>query len=318
MRITVENFNYEEKLKEISSKLNGVTKYKETHEFKNAMENISKLSSLLKDIVVAVNQSEAMQSFSRFANQIKSFQLPAPSQDVIKGMKCFHNLNKLERLQWPLYFMYTDELMEALNPYTYLSEDNEQKIREIVFDFCTVEFVEKLYEDWIKSSVINEKRIPILREAIEMYMNNAYYACVALLACQLNGIITDTYEMQVSYGKEFDFEEVMHAYESFNPTKEKPNRIDKKREKNQLLWFITDAEDGIVYWIKAIEYIYNIILTSDNTMDESNHPCRNKICHGIQMNYGTKEHSLKSILTIDMMIRLAENLKSVNEESVKL
>lgn len=316
--MTVENSNYEEKLKEISSKLNGITKYKETPEFINAMENISKLSSLLKDVVVTVNQSEAMQSFSRFANQIKRFQIPAPSQDVIKGLRCFRNLNKLESLRWPLYFVYTDELMEALNPYTYLSDENEQKIREIVFDFCTVEFVEKLYEDWTKSSVINEKRIPILREAIEMYMNNAYYACVSIFSCQLNGIITDTYKMQESYGKEFDFEEVKNAYESFNPTKGQPNKINEKSEKNQLLWFITEAEEGIVYWIKAVEYIYNIILTSDNKMNESNHPCRNKICHGIQMNYGTKEHSLKSILTIDMMIRLAENLKSVNEESVKL
>ena len=30
--------------------------------------------------------------------------------------------------------------------------------------------------------------------------------------------------------------------------------------------------------------------------------CRNKICHGIQLNFGTREHALKSILTIDMMI----------------
>ena len=49
-------------------------------------------------------------------------------------------------------------------------------------------------------------------------------------------------------------------------------------------------------------------------MNESSHPCRNKVCHGIQMNFGTKEHALKSVLTIDMMIRLAENLKQANEE----
>lgn len=85
-------------------------------------------------------------------------------------------------------------------------------------------------------------------------------------------------------------------------------------EKTQLLWFITDAEDGILYWIKAIEYIYNTILASKESMNESNYPCRNKVCHGIQMNFGTKEHALKSILTIDMMIRLAENLKQANEE----
>lgn len=52
-------------------------------------------------------------------------------------------------------------------------------------------------------------------------------------------------------------------------------------------------------------------------MNQSNHPCRNKICHGIQLNFGTKEHALKSILAIDMMIRLAESLKSINEETAE-
>lgn len=312
----MESYNYEEKIQEISNKLNKITQYTETPEFKNAIKNASKFTQLLNNVVMAVNQSDAMQSFYKLANQLKNIQISNTSQDIIKGMECYHNLNQLEKLQWPLYFVYDDKIMDRLKIYGYLSEENERVVREIVFDFCTVDFVEKLFEDWTQSSVINEKRIPILREAIELYKNDAYYGCVALLSCQLNGIITDTYKMQVSYGKEFDLEEVKDAYKNFNPNAKEPNKIDKKREKNQLLWFITVAEEGIVYWIKAIEYIYNIILTSDDAMNECNHPCRNKICHGIQMNYGTKEHSLKSILTIDMMIRLAENLKTINEEKV--
>ncbi len=52
-------------------------------------------------------------------------------------------------------------------------------------------------------------------------------------------------------------------------------------------------------------------------MNQSSHPCRNKICHGIQLNFGTREHALKSILTIDMMIRLGENLKHINENNAE-
>lgn len=83
------------------------------------------------------------------------------------------------------------------------------------------------------------------------------------------------------------------------------------------MWFISDAEEGLMYWIKSIEYIYNIILTSKDSMNQSSHPCRNKICHGIQLNFGTREHALKSILTIDMMIRLGENLKHINENNAE-
>ena len=159
--------------------------------------------------------------------------------------------------------------------------------------------------------------IPILEEAITLYIREMYYGSVSVFACQLNGIITDTYEMQRSYGKDFDLEDIKLAYRNFNPKKEIPQRIKKDSERTQLLWFITDAEERIVYWIKAIEYIYNIVLTSKDSMNQSNHPCRNKICHGIQLNFGTKEHALKSILAIDMMIRLAESLKSINEETAE-
>lgn len=103
------------------------------------------------------------------------------------------------------------------------------------------------------------------------------------------------------------------AYENFNPQKDVPRRINKNSERTQLLWFISDAEEGFMYWIKSIEYIYNIIFTSEDSMNQSSQPCRNKICHGIQLNFGTREHALKSILTIDMMIRLGENLKHINE-----
>lgn len=159
--------------------------------------------------------------------------------------------------------------------------------------------------------------IPILEEAITLYIREMYYGSVSVFACQLNGIITDTYEMQRSYGKDFDLEDIKLAYRNFNPKKEIPQRIKKDSERTQLLWFITDAEERIVYWIKTIEYIYNIVLTSEDSMNQSNHPCRNKICHGIQLNFGTKEHALKSILAIDMMIRLAESLKSINEETAE-
>ena len=50
-------------------------------------------------------------------------------------------------------------------------------------------------------------------------------------------------------------------------------------------------------------------------MNQSSQPCRNKICHGIQLNFRTREHALKSILTIDIMIPLGENLKHINKNN---
>lgn len=36
----------------------------------------------------------------------------------------------------------------------------------------------------------------------------------------------------------------------------------------------------------------------------AHNPLSNKICHGQQTNYGTKEHSIKAILATDIVIRL--------------
>ena len=207
--------------------------------------------------------------------------------------------------------------MYKRQPYRSITEENKDEVSTIVYEFCTAEFIDGLYMAWNNSSVMDKKRIPILQEAISLYNGRLYYGCVSILVCQLNGIITDIYNMQRQYGKDFDLEDVKMAYQSFNPQKEVPTRIKKDSERTQLLWFISDAEEGLMYWIKSIEYIYNIILTSEDSMNQSRHPCRNKICHGIQLNFGTREHALKSILTIDMMIRLGENLKHINENNVE-
>lgn len=54
----------------------------------------------------------------------------------------------------------------------------------------------------------------------------------------------------------------------------------------------------------AIGYIVGVTLTND--MDDelaAHNPLRNKICHGVQTEYGSLEYSLKAILVTDIVIR---------------
>lgn len=56
------------------------------------------------------------------------------------------------------------------------------------------------------------------------------------------------------------------------------------------------------------------VLVSPKTKDEwPKAPLRNKICHGEQLDFGTKEYSLKSILIIDMLIKLLYELEEVSK-----
>ena len=310
--ITMEYYNYMQKLNEISKSWSELPDYTQSSELKKVVENTSKIALVLENVAHEIIQNEAMQAFSRIAERFNNIKYPIVSKDVIQGFETYHDLEKLENIQWPLYFVYNDEIMRRLSSFSSISEENEEEIRDIVFQFCTLEFIQSLFEDWEKSSVIDRRRLPILKEAITMFNAGLYFGCVSTLSCQLCGIITDTYEMQKQYGRQVNMQNLEDIYVYFNPQVTHPS-IKVDREKTQLLWFITEVEGGIVYWIKAIKYIYNIILTSKDYMKESAHPCRNKICHGIQINFGTKEHALKSVLTIDMMIRIAENLKFMDE-----
>lgn len=311
------NNEYEETIHEIRNTLNRILKYMEKPEYKEAKENAKKIAVALETMSVEVSQSQAVKAFGRLGEQLHSVKLPQLSEKAMVGIENYHYLNKLEKIQWPLYFVFSKELMQKLACCTSSLEESENEIRKIICEFCNAEFIDSLFMDWNNSSVIDKQRISILQEAISLYNNELYYGCVSILACQLNGIITDIYNMQRKYGKDFDLEDIKMAYKNFNHQKAVPKRIDKNRERIQLLWFISDAEEEIIYWIKSIEYIYNIILTSKDSMNQSNHPCRNKICHGIQLNFGTKEHALKSILTIDILIRLGEKLKLMNENKAE-
>lgn len=309
--------DYEEKIREIKDTLNKIPKYMENPEFKKVIEDTREMTAALENMIMTISRSEGVKAFDRLAEKLSNIKLPQLSEAAKVGLENYHYLNKLESLQWPLYFVFNKDLMQELAPYTSVSKENEEEIRKIVYKFCNAEFIDKLFMYWKNSSVIDKNRIPILQEAIHLYNAGLYYGCVSVLACQLYGIITDIYNMQKEYGKDFDLEDVKIAYTNFNPQKDVVPRINKNSERTQLLWFISDAEEGIIYWIKSVEYIYNIVLTSDDNMNQSNHPCRNKICHGIQLNFGTKEHALKSILTIHILICIGENLKYINENKAE-
>ena len=49
------------------------------------------------------------------------------------------------------------------------------------------------------------------------------------------------------------------------------------------------------------------------------HVNRNMLCHGVQLNYGTKEHALKTILCIDALAWVAEVIaKSITTQEADI
>ena len=74
------------------------------------------------------------------------------------------------------------------------------------------------------------------------------------------------------------------------------------------------TESGMMLWNAMAKYLQSEILCSSESKKRwATQPLRNKICHGDQLNFGTKEHSLKAILTIDMLIQLAYEIERIIE-----
>lgn len=296
---------------ELRKQLQNMPKYTLSPEFTKIVNNSN---TILKQSLKIFIQSDAMKAAVQMAEQIKNLKLLIP-QETLANMRRIQFLTVLDEIEWPLYLIFSDEFMTTINKQREISMNPQA----LIFEYCNNEFLDKLEDDWNDFSVTQKDRLPILKEAVLLYKNENYYGVVSIMMCQLMGIITDTYNMQKSYGKDFTLDDITTAFENYNPGKEAKQCINtkndnyKRKEKNQLLWFVSDVQEGFLYWIHAVRYIYNIILTSDDNMSESMNPCRNKICHGEQLNFGTKEHGLKAILTVDMMIRLAESLKHVNE-----
>lgn len=76
--------------------------------------------------------------------------------------------------------------------------------------------------------------------------------------------------------------------------------------KDKLLVLLVRTDNGMWVWDAATSYISDVVLTNDKDQHglAAHNPLRNKICHCEQTNYGTREHSLKAILAIDIVMRL--------------
>lgn len=213
-------------------------------------------------------------------------------------------LTAIEELQWPLYDMKDKQFRQKIIELHKSNAPSEQ-INDIVFSLISRDYIENMKQDWLSISTIKQERLPILSEAIELHNLGYYYASTSLLMCQLYGVSADVVSVakqnQLFLTKD-DKEAVAEVF-SFDAKY-------LKTERGQLLQmlFISDINTGT--WYSFAKYIKEVILdSSSSTSLWASQPLRNKICHGDQLNFGTKEHSLKAILTIDLLIKLSDELR---------
>ncbi|MCR2037666.1 hypothetical protein [Adlercreutzia caecimuris] len=157
-------------------------------------------------------------------------------------------------------------------------------------------------ERWEKVGLVDEGQQRLLSEAIERHVAGDYLASTAILAC-LSGGLTEKFYWHAFEAGLLPDEELSLVAEAYGVRKPSGARATARA---QVFSLGLCTEQGALYWDAACKYIADTMLTSEKDWEllADDNPLRNKICHGLQTNYGTEVHSLKAILAVDLLLRL--------------
>jgi len=217
-------------------------------------------------------------------------------------------INLLERIKWPVFLIDDEELRDKIMAACSQQED-VAAVKEIIFDYCDEDFLESMERDWSCCPALKETRKPIFVEAMQLHKGGFYYASTSMLMCQVYGVASDIVDIAKKHNLNLDDETKEFVSDYF-----KIKREDVDKEKGKLMQMVVMTESGQLLWDAMASYLKDEILcSSDSKQRWATQPLRNKICHGDQLNFGTKEHSLKAILTIDMLIQLAYEINRIAE-----
>lgn len=276
------------------------------------LEQIANNLQIIKEAVVSAIQSNVINAVIDLGNRIAELVASVDFSSILKKFSevtiPFQYIGLLERVKWPVFLIDDDALRQDVLTACADRED-EEAVREIIFSYCSDNFLKAMEDDWNSCEAISAERKPILSEAILMHKQGYYYASTSMLMCQVYGVASDIVNLAPKSGLEADDKTKDYVSDYF-----KIKREDVDKEKGRLMQMTVMTESGLMLWDAMAKYLQSEILCSSESKKRwATQPLRNKICHGDQLNFGTKEHSLKAILTIDMLIQLGYEIERIIE-----
>lgn len=210
----------------------------------------------------------------------------------------------MAELDWPAY-LNGDPLFHQTIISRYES-DGAQGVVSAIYDYYGALYLKDLEVQLSASKVINKERLPLFREALLLYQLGYYHGAVAILITQIIGITADIEQ----------YLETNNA--SYDP---KTLELIKKRygftHKNDTSRVMTAVVEGMVIDDDVNEYgfllgylRFKLFRTHMPENETTKHVNRHMVCHGTQLNYGTKEHALKVILCVDALTWVAQVISS--------
>lgn len=282
---------------------------------------------------ISLQMQETMQHFANMLAEVNAYpqELVSSMIDVVEGISNsihdtlstidlsalvtgFANIGEvaafteaLRQIRWPLFLIEDKEIREQI--VEKCKDYNKEEFTAFISAYCENVYFKELVKKWKNNSAIQAERFPVLQEALTLHEQKAYYGATSIMMCQIYGIISDITHIMKKNNIVITSDDKKEIADLFSLKVEK---IDS--EKGKMLQAISIVEGRIFEWSSFADYLMDEILCSSDSKQKWNEqPLRNKICHGNQLNFGTQEHSLKAILTVDMLINLALEIKALAE-----
>lgn len=206
----------------------------------------------------------------------------------------------MAELDWPAYINGDTDFHKRIT--ASYEAGGISAVESSIYDYYGALYLKGLEDELASSDVIKQERLPLFREALLLYQLGYYYGAVAILTTQLIGIAADIESF------------LKRNHTSYNP---KTLELIKKRYRlvntNDTSRVMTAVVEGMILDDDQNEYSFllgylrsKIFHNHIPKAETEKHVNRNMLCHGSQLNYGTKEHALKAILCIDALAWVAE------------
>lgn len=218
-----------------------------------------------------------------------------------------NRLNVLTKAERPLYLIENQKACERIDslPEDITDDELKSRVSEIAYECLNEEWLNETKAIWESHKELSDGEKKLLVSALERHRNNDFEGCVSLLMNIFEGLI-EKYAPQIKAlnGEQAELFDMYAGQLGLKGTVSDGKPRNLRNIKDKVLMILITSESGWMVFDKAIEYLVKITLTNGMNADIAAHnPLRNKICHGEQTEFGTLEHSLKSILVSDLIIR---------------
>ncbi len=286
-------------------------------------ESLSELSNQALNLVVSAQPHvyEALrESVSQFFSSIDISSIIAPLESTIKTITSKRFIDIQNRTQWPLFFIDSQAVIDEIARLDDEVDDDTLTLNvySIAQNYLNQQWVLDIQKRWANLNIVDDDKKHLLSEALQRHIDGDYYASVLLLITLFSGFIENYGEdsIDIAIEQQKTFEQRLSEYGLKKKNIERPNSL-KTKDYLILCSLFVDYNDSI--WKSIFDYFFYTILYSDTDYESlaEHNPLRNKICHGEQTNYGTWEHSIKLILSIDLLFKIGDaiymalNLKAI-------